>query len=33
VLASYDEVRQAWKNAEGAAQMSHVLILPAVLAN
>jgi hypothetical protein len=33
VLASYDEVRQVWKNSEGAPQMSRVLILPAVPAN
>jgi hypothetical protein len=33
VLASYDEVRQVWKNAEGAAQISHVLILPVLPAN
>jgi len=33
VLASYDEVRQAWKNVEGATDMSRVLILPALPAN
>jgi hypothetical protein len=33
VLASYDEVRQAWKNSAGATQVSDVLILPALPAN
>jgi hypothetical protein len=33
VLAWYDEVHQAWKEAEGAAQMSHLLILPALPAS
>jgi len=30
VLASYDEASQVWKNANGAALTSHVLILPAL---
>ena len=33
VLASYDEVLQGWKNAEGVSQMSRVLILPALSDN
>jgi hypothetical protein len=33
LLASYDEAHQAWKNADGAAHLSHVLILPALPAN
>jgi hypothetical protein len=30
ILASYDEARQAWKKSDSPAQMSDVLILPAL---